>query len=50
MAANYNKPEVAKVLLAHGAQFNARNRDGDTSLQYASCSEVETLLRQHGAE
>jgi len=51
LAAFWNKPEIAKVLLAHGAQVNARTNDGRTALAIARCKhEMEALLRQHGAE
>ena len=50
LAAANKKPEVAKVLLAHVAQFNARTNFRETALHYARGSEVEALLRQHGAE
>ena len=49
LAAANKKPEVAKVLLAHVAQFNARTNFRETALHYARGSEVEALLRQHGA-
>jgi 26S proteasome non-ATPase regulatory subunit 10 len=52
-AALKNKTEVAKVLLAHGAQVNVRNRGGRTAIYYARYKghpEMEALLLQHGAE
>jgi ankyrin repeat protein len=46
-----NKPEVAKVLLANGAQVNARDNGGRTALGWARGKpEMEALLLQHGAE
>ena len=48
----WSKSEVAKVLLATGAQVNARTNDGRTALAVARqwCKrEMEALLRQHGA-
>ena len=53
MAANYNKPEVAKVLLANGAHVTAGNNAGRTALANARTRghrEMEALLLQHGAE
>jgi ankyrin repeat protein len=43
----YNKPEVAKVLLANGAQVNARrNKDwGRTALHYAAMKGHEALAQ-----
>jgi ankyrin repeat protein len=52
-AASCNKPEVAKVLLANGAQVNAGNNAGRTALANARTRghrEMEALLLQHGAE
>jgi ankyrin repeat protein len=51
-AALENTPEVAKVLLANGAQVNVRDREyGDTALANARGKpEMEALLLQHGAE
>ena len=49
----HNKPEVAKVLLANGAQVNVRCKYGHTALARArdnDSREMEALLRQHGAE
>jgi ankyrin repeat protein len=49
-AAEHNKPEVAKVLLANGAQVNVRTKNGQTALAFARGKpEMEALLRQHGA-
>ena len=59
--AYYNKPEVAKVLLANGAQVNVRDKYGRTALDRAmgfgrvcaccgASSEIRALLRQHGAK
>jgi len=58
-----NKPEVAKVLLANGAQVNVGDNGGRTALRVArefdsfgrwsplvGNPEMEALLRQHGAE
>ena len=51
--AQFNKPEVAKVLLANGAQVDVRdNIAGETALADARRKghrEMEALLRQHGA-
>ena len=45
--AYYNKPEVAKVLLANGAQVNARTKDGWTALGLARRKpEMEAMLLQ----
>ena len=52
-AAEYNKPEVAKVLLANGAQVNVCNKGGESALTKArdhGHPEMEALLRQHGAK
>ena len=52
-AAYCNNPEVAKVLLANGAQVNVGDNGGDTALAKArryGYREIEALLRQHGAE
>jgi ankyrin repeat protein len=59
----YNKPEVAKVLLANGAQVNVGDNGRRTALRVAreydsfgrwsplvGNPEMEALLRQHGAE
>jgi ankyrin repeat protein len=49
--AYHNYPEVAKVLLANGAQVKVRDTSGGTALYYARGKpEMEAVFRQHGAE
>jgi hypothetical protein len=51
--AYYNKPEVAKVLLANGAQVNVRGNDGMTPLHRAAehnKPEVAKVLLANGAQ
>jgi ankyrin repeat protein len=42
--------EIAKMLIAHGADVNARAYDGFTPLLNAGTVEVTNLLLQHGAD
>ncbi|MEM7176041.1 MAG: ankyrin repeat domain-containing protein, partial [Chlamydiota bacterium] len=52
-AAFYNSKEVAKILLQHGADVNAKNEDGETPLHYAAFynnKEVADLLINAGAD
>lgn len=42
--------EIAKLLLAHGANVNARARDGFTPLLNAGTAELTRLLLEHGAD
>ena len=51
--AYYNKPEVAKVLLANGAQVNVRGNDGMTPLHRAAehnKPEVAKVMLANGAQ
>ena len=41
--------EVVELLLANGANMNAKNEDGDTPLVYAE-GEIADLLRKHGGK
>jgi ankyrin repeat protein len=53
LTAQNNNPEVAKVLLANGAQVNVCNKGGESALTKArdhGHPEMEALLRQHGAK
>jgi ankyrin repeat protein len=50
---NEDGVEIVKILLAKGADVNAKDKDGKTPLQLAESSkfqEVSKLLRQHGAK
>jgi hypothetical protein len=52
-AANRGKKEAAELLLAHGADVNARTNDGSTPLHDAAMGgskEVAELLLAHGAD
>lgn len=53
IASNWNKIEIAKLLISKGAKVNARDRSGWTSLHWASFeggAEVVELLISKGAE
>ncbi|KAI0270169.1 ankyrin repeat-containing domain protein [Russula aff. rugulosa BPL654] len=46
-------PEVVRLLLEHGADIEAKDKNGKTALQEAAENErdkVVELLREHGAE
>jgi ankyrin repeat protein len=47
--ARCNKPEVAKVLLANGAQVNARNNAGYTAVELAQNAQTIDVLKGAGA-
>lgn len=50
LAALSGHKELAEILLAHGADVNARNNSGKTPLQFAKHrKDMAELLRQHGA-
>jgi len=52
-AAKLCRPELAELLLKHGADPNARDAVGNTPLYYAAvfcCVEVAELLLRHGAD
>ena len=52
VAAFHGTPAIAEVLLAHGADVNARLKDGSTPLSLAlknSNRRVVRVLRRHGA-
>jgi ankyrin repeat protein len=43
--------EIAELLVAAGADVNAKNKDGATPLDYASANkEIADLLRKHGGK
>jgi ankyrin repeat protein len=42
--------EVAQLLIEHGANVNARARDGFTPLINAGTTELTRLLLEHGAD
>jgi ankyrin repeat protein len=44
------EPEVAKVLLAHGADVHRRNALGQTALHVTGSAEMVRLLASHGAD
>ena len=53
LSAKYDKPEITKLLLKHGADVNAENDCGVTALMMAEESnhkKVANLLRANGAE
>ena len=52
-AAQKNHKDIAELLLASGADVNARNKYGDTPLHFAASAgstDVARLLLDHGAE
>ena len=52
-AAKAGRTEVAELLIAEGANVNAKNKNGDTPLDWAIINdETETadLLRKHGGK
>jgi ankyrin repeat protein len=47
------RKEVVELLIANGADVNAKNRNGDTPLDYAITfkrTELADLFRKHGAK
>ena len=49
LIANSRDLDVAKMLIAHGANVNAREKDGFTALMNASSVDLTRLLLQQGA-
>jgi len=49
-AAHGGHKEVAELLIAAGADVNARDEDGKTPFDVASNDETADLLREHGAK
>jgi cytohesin len=49
-AAVGNNKELAELLIANGADVNARDKDGDTPLDLAFKTEIADLLRKHGGK
>jgi ankyrin repeat protein len=51
-AASWNRKEVAELLLAKGADVNAKTKDdrGSTPLNLAQTDDMKVLLRKHGAK
>ena len=47
-ASEYNQLEIARILLANGADVNTRAFPGESALDYASTDEMKKLLRMHG--
>ena len=51
--ARSGRKEVVELLIANGADVNAKNRNGDTPLDYAITfkrTELADLLRKHGGK
>ena len=44
------RDKVVAILLAGGANVNARNKEGETPLHNAYDDEVKELLHRHGAK
>ena len=42
--------EVARLLLEHGADVNARDKSGNTPSQFTTQQEILELLSEYGAE
>jgi ankyrin repeat protein len=50
LAAGFRQRAVAELLLAHGADVNAKDNDGGTPLSSAGSKDVTELLLAHGAD
>lgn len=51
-AAYYNCPKTIEVLISHGADFNAKDCEGNTALNYAHMygyPEIAEILNAHNA-
>jgi ankyrin repeat protein len=48
-ASKFGAPEVARLLLEHGADIKVKNDDGRTALQIAVKDEFKKLLLEHEA-
>ena len=52
-SAFYNSPDVARLLIEHGAEINPRDRDGKTPLHgtvYHNYVDIARTLIKHGAD
>jgi len=50
IAAKFSNMALAQLLINKSANINAEDLNNKTPLEYASSSEIENLLRQHGGE
>jgi ankyrin repeat protein len=50
VAAAYGKKDIAELLIAHGADVNARSWSGSTPLAYVANKDVAEVLIAHGAD
>ena len=47
MACTLGHAEIVKVLLAAGADVDAKDKHGNTALDYSKTDEISNLLRRH---